>query len=396
MKRRNRFTALCALAALVPFIDACAATGTDSDEFAGGDGETAGGGNAGVSDSDAPNGTRDRGACAADEYNGQLIPLDMYILLDRSGSMDSDEDRPDRWGPVTGAVGDFLDASSNQDKLSVGLGLFPVTPSSPPPTPCTDNASCGLNGPCMPIVQICIAADASCDIGDYVKPVVPVQALPGVASSITSAMGGTSPEGSTTTMRPALAGALAYMRQDPPPGHMQVVVLATDGKPSSETCQPNSVGDVASLAAAALSAAPSVKTFVIGIGDAMSSLDQIAASGGTDHALIVSNGNEAQEFLDRLNQIRGAAACHYQIPVPKVGQEPDYDKLNVWFTPDSTGVEEAFPRVDSAAQCQGETGWYYDNPAAPTQIILCPASCKLTETQAAIVTVELGCVSIVR
>ena len=41
-------------------------------------------------------------------------------------------------------------------------------------------------------------------------------------------------------------------------------------------------------------------------------------------------------------------------------------------------------------------GWYYDNPAAPTQIILCPASCTLVEgDMTGEVDVTLGCSTVI-
>lgn len=32
-------------------------------------------------------------------------------------------------------------------------------------------------------------------------------------------------------------------------------------------------------------------------------------------------------------------------------------------------------KVANAAACGPAGGWYYDNDAAPTQVLLCPASC---------------------
>ncbi len=128
---------------------------------------------------------------------------------------------------------------------------------------------------------------------------------------------------------------------------------------------------------------------MIGVGSELVALNQVAAAGGTNNALIVSAGNAANEFLDALNEIRGAVGCVYKIPVPTGGGEPDLTKLNVVFKPNG-GTPETFPNVASAADCMGKKAWYYDDNANPTQIILCPAACDLVSNQAGPVVVELG------
>ncbi|MET0594937.1 MAG: hypothetical protein ABW133_19715, partial [Polyangiaceae bacterium] len=67
-------------------------------------------------------------------------------------------------------------------------------------------------------------------------------------------------------------------------------------------------------------------------------------------------------------------------------------KLNVEYSPD--GVEEAItiPQVPSAGDCGTDPGWYYDNPAAPTKITLCPMSCDpLQKTDGSEINVVVGC-----
>jgi len=233
----------------------------------------------------------------------------------------------------------------------------------------------------------------SCEPTDYAKPVVAIAPLPGVGSAITSAIGGTSPNGDTTPTRPALQGAMTYSidwaanHTD----HITIVVLATDGEPTG--CMPNSISDVSAVATVGLTSTPSVKTFVIGVGSQLSSLNAIAQAGGTGQATIVSAGNAAQEFLDALNAIRGSIGCTYKIPVGPDGTT-DFTKVNVAFTPDG-GTKEDFPQVGSAADCVGTKAWYYDDPNNPTQIVLCPAACDLVTNSKGKVDVLLGCPTIV-
>lgn len=79
----------------------------------GGSGSGAAGGSSGSGGSGVVGGGSGSGgdgfdACAGDVYDGQLIPLDMMILMDRSGSM---EDKVaagsamDRWTATTGRSG---------------------------------------------------------------------------------------------------------------------------------------------------------------------------------------------------------------------------------------------------------------------------------------------------
>ena len=46
--------------------------------------------------------------------------------------------------------------------------------------------------------------------------------------------------------------------------------------------------------------------------------------------------------------------------------------------------------------CTAAGGWYYDNPASPTKIILCPATCDEVKTfNEASIEIVLGCATVV-
>lgn len=55
-------------------------------------------------------------------------------------------------------------------------------------------------------------------------------------------------------------------------------------------------------------------------------------------------------------------------------------------------------KVSGPTACGPVGGWYYDNDAAPTRVLLCPASCTRAQTLvsggAASVSVEFGCITI--
>jgi hypothetical protein len=52
--------------------------------------------------------------------------------------------------------------------------------------------------------------------------------------------------------------------------------------------------------------------------------------------------------------------------------------------------------VPNAGGCQGQPGWYYDNPADPKQILLCPATCDLVSNTKGTLDVVFGCKTQVR
>jgi hypothetical protein len=202
------------------------------------------------------------------------------------------------------------------------------------------------------------------------------------------------PSGGTPTSA-ALQGAIDYAlsHAQANPNHAVIVVLATDGEPNA--CDEKIVS-IQAIAAAGLNSSPSILTFVIGVGN-VQSLDAIASAGGTQSAFIVdTNQNVTQQFLDALNAIKGAAlGCAYSIPVPTMG-DPDYGSVNVEYT-SGGGDTILIPKVPSAADCPANgDGWYYDDNAAPTKILLCDGTCaKIAADDKAQVEIVLGCESVI-
>ncbi|MCK6536665.1 MAG: hypothetical protein L6Q84_27145 [Polyangiaceae bacterium] len=347
-------------------------------------GGTGGGGGVNL---DGGGGTGALTGCAKQTFGGELVPVDMFMMFDRSGSMQKDG----KWSSVTSAVKKFV-ALPGLDKLGMGLAFFPINATGPIPTTCATNQDCGFYGPCMPppfagCQGSLLGMKDSCVSTDYQTPKVEIEAFPGVSSKIIAALDGTTPGGDSTPAAPALEGAIdhATIWQAAHLDRVVVVILATDGEPNN--CTPNEVKDVAGHAAEGLKQTPSIKTFVIGVGD-LTVLNQVAAAGGTDKAIIVSSTNAEKEFLDALNKIRGAVGCQYVIPT---GAKADPKKVNVYFTPEDGSPGTLIKQSKGAADCVGQVGWYYDNPNAPTQIQLCPAACDLVTNKKGKVEVVVGC-----
>jgi hypothetical protein len=443
-------------------------TGTGGAAGSGGDGSDAAAGNAGSAgltgsggglmlDSSAGDSSADGPSCAGEVSTAELLPLDMYIMLDDSGSMNQKTTSgASKWSAITQALSAFL-ADPQSVGLGVGLQFFAVLKPGVPLT-CTTQAECGTSGPCLlkacagsttldactknadcgflagpcdfvgkcsadpsyycvgagptgnpqcgTCVQLtssfCVNGD-SCDVADYTAPAVEIQPLPGPEAAINAAIAKQQPFSSTPT-GPALQGAVDHAKTwaAANPTHKVVAVLATDGQPTE--CTPTDIPSVSKIASDAVLGTPSIKTFVIGVfapGDptAQQNLDAIAAGGGTAPAVIIDTSqNVTQKFIDALNAIRGSQlACDYQIPLPKDGGTIDPKKINVQYTP-TNGQTETLIYVGDASKCDPQNGgWYYDDANAPTKIIMCDSTCNGFKASAgkAQVEIRVGCQTVI-
>jgi hypothetical protein len=169
-----------------------------------------------------------------------------------------------------------------------------------------------------------------------------------------------------------------------------VVVLVTDGQPNG--CDED-IGNIAQLAADAL-AADGTRTYAIGLtGSREGDMNEIAMAGGTAEGIFVADGaNTTQDLLQALGAIRGEILdCDFAMPTPKPGVTVDPAFINVNFTP-SNGAPSTLTQVAGEANCTGSGSWYYDNPANPTRIVLCKATCDAVTADAkATLDILLGC-----
>ncbi len=425
-------------------------SGGTSGTFFGGNGGTApaGGTNTGGNLGDAD-------TCVGETQAGEGVPVDMFAMIDTSGSMDGDASGGGtKWSAVQSALIGFID-DPKSNGLGVGLQFFPK-PKAGVPAMCTSNAQCGTGGPCFlkacfgagltqlfpcdsvadcpggaqcaawgicsadPTLacrigspsdptcgtctpqssSICINRD-SCEQADYRNPAVSIAALPGNATALKNAINAKMPDGATPTSA-SLQGAIGYAQTHAQanPNNAVFVLLVTDGVPTRCDTDINNIGQIASQGA---NGNPNVKTFVIGVfgpGDAMgtANANAIAQAGGTDTAYIVdpSAGNVSQQFFDALEKIRGQQlSCEFLIPKPPPGEQLNYNQVNVEFT-NGQGGTTTIPFVGSAASCDAQNGgWYYDTDplvSPPTKISLCPTSCGMVEADpAGAVDYKLGC-----
>lgn len=345
------------------------------------------------------------GGCAGTAVKAMEIPLDIFIMLDQSGSMsDTVNGGGTKWSAVTSAIGSFVTDPASAG-ISAGIQYFGLSPSNPAQCNnifCSTDADCG-DPSCGPCDQgFCdgygagVGAD-SCNAADYDTAAVQISPLPANGQAIINSMGQHMPTTGTPTA-PALQGALEFAKnwEMQNPSHVTVVAFATDGDP--EECSPQDIPSIAQIAQQYASGTPSIKTFVIGVGPDASNLDAIAQGGGTMMAYLVdTNGNAEMEFLAAMNAIRGTALqCTYSIPAAPMGQTLDYGEVNVEYTPGSGGMTQTIGNVADKSACGSSGGWYYDNPSAPTQIIMCDATCQeLQMDSKGQVNIVLGCKTVV-
>lgn len=285
--------------------------------------------------------------CATSEAQVALTPLDMALGVDTSYSMDFD----DKWVQVRDALNIFAQ-NPNYANMGVSLQFFPVR--------------------------------EQCNVLLYGQPDVPMQVLPGVQPAFSSAVNEQRMFGGTPLVQ-VMQGMLTYLTAwaKDHPARKPVIVLATDGIPD-DTCSAsdidpvNSLDNAVAIAKTAFEGKPSIPVFVIGVGAELTALNGIAKAGGTDAAAVLATGdNVTQKFLAALDDIRhNALACDYVIPPPKTG-DIDFGAVNVAFR-DGSAAQQTFFYVKSADSCalSADDGWYYDDAAKPTHVVLCPQTCE--------------------
>jgi hypothetical protein len=83
-------------------------------------------------------------------------------------------------------------------------------------------------------------------------------------------------------------------------------------------------------------------------------------------------------------------ACEFEIPEPPMNQTLDLDDVRVtWLSGDV--VRSTLDHVSNADGCTAN-GWHLDDPAAPTEIRLCPDLCRAVQADSdARLDIALGC-----
>lgn len=318
--------------------------------------------------------------CVGERYEGEQVPLDLYIMFDVSCSMSCPAEQTGpglccRGGPnpridqVRNATEQFL-----QDPASAGMGV-----------------GIGYFG----FMQ---GGMTSCDPSRYSAPSVPIAALPGNAAALVTSLNAAQPTGETPTGA-AIRGACTYAAQwqSKNRGHKTVVLLVTDGFPEAPTTSQNggctpTIADAVQASTTCFGYNPPLPVYVLGVGAQLTNLGEIATAGGTEQPFIVSGADITSQIFQALNQIRALAQipCQINLPPPPAGATLNTEEVNVGFC-DAASQSTTFNYVETEAGCSASGSWRYDDPSAPTQIVLCPDTCSRVNVPGGSLFASVGC-----
>jgi Mg-chelatase subunit ChlD len=331
-----------------------------------------GGGGGGPENADA--------ACAVGCAAATLSPVNMFVTFDKSGSMAQNM----KWTNATAAFTSFF-----EDPGTAGLRVaFRYFPDSLPVTGC-DDQGCSLDACSQPLVPLAplLADPAPQDTQEAALVMALKTAMPGGRG------GG---NGGGTPLYAALGGAeqWAAAYQMAHPDEKTVVILMTDGEPNG--CD-ETIADIAGLAGTSFQN-NKILTYAIGLqGSAQAQMDQIAMAGGTMNGFFIGAGTTAQtDLLKALTAIRGMSlSCDFPVPPPAPGETLDPTRVNVTFTP-SSGAVFTLGQVPDMASCGMGASWFYDIPATPSRIFLCPGACDMVRADmSAKLDILFGCKTVI-
>ena len=329
-------------------------------------------------------------ACSGVEIEVEEVggPLDIYMIFDRTGSMDEDCEFTLGGTPpldtkacyATYALPDYL---MNVDPVTDVRLAFQVL------TIAEDESDCGgepYSTPLIPLTQLPVDLNHA-----LVQRIIDEEFQ----------------DGDGTHLEGALRGMANYTANNQTPGREMIGVLMTDGEPNGCEEDIDTLADII----AQHRAATGLRTFIIGMeGASNDSLEAYASVGGADpHADFCSDGpnpchywnvgnGSGDAIASALQAIVGQVVplpCQYDVGslVPPPGEQLNYGKVNLTLT-DAAQVTTTIGNVPDAASCPADRpAWYYDNPAAPAFMVLCPVACTQVSgaSSGSRVNVVVGC-----
>jgi hypothetical protein len=322
-------------------------------------------------------------ACAASAYEATLVPLDMYVMIDRSGSMVEPGYSWTATGPgqisITGGDCNYV-AGQNPLNSKWCYAVHALVGYFKSPTAAGNRVA----------LQFYPTTGYNCTSplnNSLSTPAVAFQTIPGGNTALINALNQADPLGANTPTKAALHGLAGFTSTHETSGRTMIGILVTDGVPNA--CAPDDATSVGAVAAAHL-AATGIKTYVIGMdGAAFSTLETIATHGGAPaHAQYCAPGinpchfynvgkGDGQVFVEVLKKIQQTAiGCTYKMPEADGGLV-DPKKISVEYLPGGGGVQK-LKQVASHQAC-ADDAFYYDTNSPPN-IVLCPQTC--TEVQA--------------
>ena len=305
----------------------------------------------------------DAGAqCAGVGVEIEPSKLDMYVMMDRTQSMTYliQNTSIQRWDVLQSGVQSFI---SDPDVLKkaprVGLQFFGATGNPNDPK--------------------------ECDPASYATPKIELEDIATSGPKILSAVQTEAAYlGGQTPWFPSLQGALMHAQdwQVAHPERMTVVVLVTDGYPTECNTDVAQIQEMVGEFHSGIKGqyntrgAPGIRTYIIGVAVDKFNLDAIAQAGGSTQATIVDGAAGVDQFVNAMVNITNAdVQCTIKLPAAPSGQVIDPKAVQIVYTP-YVGSPQEIPKADTSGGCgSANGGWYFDNPADPQNITLCPCSC---------------------
>jgi hypothetical protein len=304
--------------------------------------------------------------CASSKITGTISPVHLVIAFDESSSMCADVSANNDNAPQ-----DCSKVNSKWQQSRAALKAFFLDPQSR-----------GVNASIIPWSSLLSCAISSTPLTPADHP------LPDPGGMLDRALAAVMPFGTTPTGQ-AIDAAKTYgmsLKSMVAPGEPIIIALVTDGIPGA----PCSSMPHAQAAAQAATAA-GFPVYVIGVGQLLTNLNDIAQSAGTNggKAILVQN-NVAVEFNNALKDIKKKnLGCGVRLPAAPPGEMIDYKKVNLTHT-DNMGVEQALAQ---SQDCKDPKGWrYVPNETAPTSIEFCADICaEMKVNEKGSIGIVLGC-----
>ena len=236
--------------------------------------------------------------CGIFMQGAQMVPPDILIVQDKSGSMNDQADGT----TCNGGCGANSKWSQTTSALNMVIGMTDTTVNWGLKFFATSNSGCT------------VSATAEVPVG------------PNNANAIMTAIGRAAP-GSSTPTRVAIQNAVTIM-QGLTDTNPKFLLLATDGLPN---CGPNATtptddNSVGAEQAVADAHAAGFPTFVIGIGETMAeaTLTRLALRGGVPQAggaTAFYQVSDTAQLETALGTILGSVTCVFDLPVPTQSRE---------------------------------------------------------------------------
>jgi len=122
--------------------------------------------------------------------------------------------------------------------------------------------------------------------------------------------------------------------------------------------------------------------------------DAAMMTGGLTFSICTMDWGGLFDELAKAVSTSAPIPCELLVPDPPEGETLDPGKVNVLFTAPDASEGVTFPGVASQEACGDKPGWYYDAPADPKKILLCPAACTSAEGGGSL-DIALGCATVV-